>query len=78
MFFSFLTTRRKSVTARPTARLWLEPLEDRTLLNSRFVVPMASADNVTNFATLQAALTTPGLNPGDFIQIESGSAPATS
>jgi hypothetical protein len=36
---------------------------------------MASADNVTNFATLQAALTTPGLNAGDVIQIEPGSAP---
>jgi hypothetical protein len=39
------------------------------------VVPIGSADNVTNFATLQAALATPGLNPGDIIQIEPGSAP---
>ncbi len=75
MFFPFLTARRKSSTARLTVRLRLEPLEDRTLLNSRFVVPIASADNVINFATLQAALTTPGLNPGDVIQIEPRSAP---
>ncbi len=75
MFFSFLTARRESAAARPMARLQLELLEDRTLLNSRFVVPMASADNVTTFATLAAALTTPGLNPGDVIQIEPGSAP---
>jgi hypothetical protein len=75
MFFSFLTARRKSAPARPTTQLRLELLEDRTLLNSRFVVPIASADNVTNFATLQAALATPGLNPGDIIQIEPGSAP---
>ena len=32
-------------------------------------------DNQTNFATLQAALTTPGLVAGDSIQIEPGSAP---
>jgi hypothetical protein len=75
MFFTFLTARRKAATARPTARLRLELLEDRTLLNSRFVVPTASADNVTNFADLQAALATPGLNAGDVIQIEPGSAP---
>jgi hypothetical protein len=75
MFFSFLSARRKLATARPKTRLQLELLEDRTLLNSRFVVPIASADNVTNFATLQAALTTPGLNAGDAIQIEPGSAP---
>jgi hypothetical protein len=75
MFFSFLITRRKSAATRRTARLRLELLEERTLLNSRFVVPMASADNVTNFASLQAALATPGLNTGDIIQIEPGSAP---
>ena len=75
MFFPLLTRRPKPAAARPTARPQLEALEDRTLLNSRFVVPAASADNATNFATLQAALTTPGLNPGDVIQIESGSAP---
>jgi hypothetical protein len=75
MFFSFLTARRTAAAMRPTARLRLELLEDRTLLNSRFVVPIASADNVTNFATLAAALATPGLNTGDIIQIEPGSAP---
>ena len=50
-------------------------MEEQNLLNSRFVVLAAYADNVTNFTTLQAALTTPGLNPGDVIQIESYSSP---
>jgi hypothetical protein len=53
----------------------VEALEARTLLNNRFVVPAAMADNVTNFATLQAALTKQGFNPGDVIQIEQGSNP---
>ena len=60
---------------RPSVRPQVEALEERNLLNSRFVVPAAYADNVTNFTTLQAALTTPGLNPGDVIQIESYSSP---
>jgi hypothetical protein len=54
----------------------LEILEDRTLLNNRFVVPVGVIpDNVTTFASLQAALTTSGLSAGDAIQIEPGSAP---
>src|SRR5262245_49110237 len=54
----------------------LEPLEDRTLLNNRLVVPVGiPVDNSTTFATLQAALTTAGLVSGDVIQIEPGSAP---
>jgi hypothetical protein len=59
-------------------RLHLEPLEDRILLNNRFVVPVSlPVDNVTNFATLQDALTTnsAGLSSGDTIQIASGSTP---
>jgi hypothetical protein len=62
--------------ARPGYRPQLEGLEERTLLNNRFVVPAgAVVDNQTNFATLQAALTTPGLVAGDSIQIEAGAAP---
>jgi hypothetical protein len=58
--------------------LQLEALEERTLLNSRFVVPAGGdVNNVSTFATLQAALTTSGLVAGDVIQIEPGSAPGT-
>jgi hypothetical protein len=72
--------RRPSAAPRATPRRRfrprLEPLEERTLLNSRFVVPGGvSVDNVSTFATLQAALTTPGLASGDTIQIEPGSSP---
>jgi hypothetical protein len=52
----------------------LEALEERLVLNNRFVTPGA-VDNVTTFATLKAALTTPGLQAGDVIQIEPGSNP---
>jgi hypothetical protein len=45
------------------------------LMNNRFVVPLAAADNVTKFSTLQAALTAPWLNAGDIIQIEPSSSP---
>ena len=59
-------------------RLFLEDLEKRTLLNNRFVVPVETLiDNQTTFATLQAALTTPGLNANDVVQIEPGSNPGT-
>jgi hypothetical protein len=54
--------------------LALEPLEDRLLLNNRFVIP-GTPDGVTNFATLQAAFAAPGLKAGDVIQIEPGSNP---
>jgi hypothetical protein len=68
--------RRSRLTAYSKYRPHLEGLEERTLLNSRFVVPTgANIDNQTNFATLQAALTTPGLVAGDSIQIEPGSSP---
>jgi hypothetical protein len=61
-----------------SARLELEALEERALLNARFVVP-GVADNVTTFKTLQAALTTntAALAPGDVIQIEPGSSPGS-
>jgi hypothetical protein len=62
--------------ARPGYPLHLEALEERTLLNNRFVVPTGVlVDNLTNFATLQAALTTAGLASGDNIQIQAGSSP---
>ncbi len=65
-------TSRPRQRSRPT----LECLEERTLLNNRFVVPSSvPADNVTTFASLQAALTTAGLAAGDVVQIEPGSAP---
>lgn len=61
-----------------TIRPAFEALEDRIVLNNRFVIPVSSAaDNVATFHTLSAALTTPGLAAGDFVQIEPGSAPGT-
>ncbi len=59
---------------RRRARLAVEALEERMLMNNRFVVP-GIADNVTTFGTLHAALTMPGLNAGDVIQIEPNSSP---
>src|SRR5262249_24177493 len=54
----------------------LECLEERTLLNNRFVVPLAvPADNATHFHTLLQALTPTGLSGGDVIQIQLGSSP---
>jgi hypothetical protein len=52
----------------------MDALEERMLMNNRFVVP-GTADNVTTFGTLHAALTTPGLNAGDVIQIEPNASP---
>jgi hypothetical protein len=65
-------------TAKAPRRLrpQVEVLEERTLLNNRFVVPLGvPVDNSTSFANLQAALTTAGLATGDTIEIEPGSAP---
>jgi hypothetical protein len=60
----------------PRVRLSCAPLEDRTLLNNRFVMPLGfPPDNATTFATLKAALTAPGLFAGDAVQIEPGAAP---
>jgi hypothetical protein len=65
-----------AASGRPAFRPWLEGLEERTLLNSRFVVPVgAPVDNTTTFSTLSAALTRPGLVAGDVITIQRGSAP---
>jgi hypothetical protein len=44
-------------------------------LNNRFVVPAGMVDNMTKFATLHDALTKPGLNAGDIVQIEPNSSP---
>src|SRR5207249_11981407 len=66
------------VSPTPRARPGVETLEDRTLLNNRFVVPVAVVpDSVTTFATLKAALTTPGLAAGDTVQIQTGSSPGS-
>jgi hypothetical protein len=68
----------KSQCPRPSCRPSLEALEDRTLLNNRFVVPVGlTVDGATTFATLQDALSTPGLVQGNTIQIEPGSTPGT-
>jgi hypothetical protein len=68
---------RRSWAQSLSGRPQVEALEERDLLNNRFVVPAALADNVTNFATLQAALLTPGLTAGDVIQVQHDSAPGT-
>jgi hypothetical protein len=63
---------------RPWARtrLAVEVLEERALLNNRFVVPLAlAADNVTSFHTLRDALSAGGVDGGDVIQIQLGSSP---
>jgi hypothetical protein len=52
----------------------VEALEERMLMNNRFVVP-GMIDDATRFSSLQAALDSPGLNAGDVIQIEPGSSP---
>jgi hypothetical protein len=73
--------RRGRVASRPCrrprrTRLCLEPLEDRLLLNNRFIVPLeVPADNVTTFHTLQGAFPSKGLASGDIIEIEPGSMP---
>jgi Domain of unknown function (DUF4214)/Protein of unknown function (DUF1565) len=80
MFAAWSSRRVKQMTKpAPTVRrrapnLALESLEDRLLLNNRFVTPKAP-DGVQNFSSLQAALTAPGLSAGDVIQIEPGSSP---
>src|SRR5437867_11783775 len=57
-------------------RLQVECLEERTLLNNRYVVPLpVPVDNFNSFHTLSAALTTAGLAAGNFVQIQLGSSP---
>src|SRR5262245_7637921 len=81
MFIRALT-RRLGLTRTPEARRAvlrrpsLEALEDRIVLNNRFVVPYElPADDATTFHALSRALTKAGLAPGDVIQIEPNSAP---
>ena len=75
---NFLPRLRRSRSAtRPAARPRLEALEDRTLLSTFFVVPAGAADNVTRFASLQAALAAPGLGASGVVQIEPGVLPGT-
>ena len=70
------TARRRPVKAPLRLRPQVEVLEERTLLNNRFVAPVGvPVDNVTTFANLQTALTKVGLATGDTIEIEPGSAP---
>jgi hypothetical protein len=69
------STRPVRRATRRRARLEVEALEERTLMNARFVVPAGAADNVTTFGTLHDALTTPGLSAGDVIRIEPNSSP---
>ena len=72
----FRSARRQRGTPARHHRLHLECLEERTLLNNRFVVPLAvAADNVNSFHTLSTALTTVGVVAGDIIQIQLGSSP---
>ena len=56
----------------------MECLEERTLLNNRYVVPLpVPVDNFNSFHTLSAALTTAGLTAGNFVQIQLGSSPGS-
>jgi len=58
----------------------LEPLETRMLLNNRTVVPVGTTpDNVSTYATLQAALTTnvSAIAAGNTVTIDVGSSPGT-
>jgi hypothetical protein len=72
-FHDYLTRpARKAKTRRSV--LAFEPLEDRLVLNNRFVIP-GTPDGVTHFSTLQAAFAALGLKAGDVIQIEPGSNP---
>ncbi len=74
--FSRPPVTRAATARRPAARLGLEVLEDRMVLNNRFVVPVGfPVDNFANFATLSSAMTTAGLITGDIIQIEPGATP---
>ncbi len=76
LFRPVRTARPGKAATRWQVRPSLEGLEERTLMNNRFVVPaITPVDKVNTFATLEDALTTPGLNPGDIIQIEPGASP---
>lgn len=65
-----------TATRRRRSHLQCESLEERALMNSRFVVPLeVPADGTSHFHSLATALTKPGLASGDVIQIEPGSVP---
>jgi hypothetical protein len=61
-------------TQRPRARLEVEALEGRLVMNTYFVVP-GPADNMTTFKSLHDALTIANIQNGDVVQIEPGSNP---
>src|SRR5262245_2300690 len=78
MWEQWLFDRRPVARPRRQAhyRPWLERLEERALLNSRFVVPVtAPFDNQSSFPSLRSALVTSGLAVVDVIQIAPGSSP---
>jgi hypothetical protein len=77
MNFSRLFHRNHHTVRLARCRPAVEALEERLVMNNRFVVPVAQADNVSKFGTLNAALTTAGLQAGDIIQIEPGTAPGS-
>jgi hypothetical protein len=65
--------------ARTSSALLVERLEDRTLLNNRFIVPpLVPVDGISTFHNIGDALlggNGSSLHPGDIIQIEPGSTP---
>ncbi len=65
--------RRPSGNPRPRTRLTVENLEERTVPSTLQVVASGSADNLTKFATLSAALA--AATDSTIIQIEPGSTP---
>src|ERR1041384_5470529 len=70
--------KRSRSPARPRTRLQLEPLEERTLLTTRFVVPVGvTPNNTTTFNSVRDAFqfSQGTLAAGDVIQIEPGSQP---
>jgi hypothetical protein len=78
--FARFRRRRRGGGARgrtdPHARPRLEPLEDRTLLATRLIVPLAQAvDMVNTFHDLNSAVMATTTVAGDIIQVEPGSAP---
>jgi hypothetical protein len=66
----------RQLPRRPRTRLRLEPLEDRTLLATRMVVPLAQPiDGVNTFHDLTTAVSAATTLAGDTVQIEPGSVP---
>lgn len=67
--------RRPGRPARRSAKPSIDALEDRVVPALYQVVPAGTENNVTTFATLQAALNVSTLADGDTIEIEAGSTP---